>query len=108
MEESIIQEFVHTDDENNEMFSKKILDNVYEMLEARQAINGNSEDEGDHTVAEACAQFLEPAEDHVNFGEFELVYEKVVEVEDQLLCPNVQAKEGDDYNKLKDSFGHFQ
>ena len=58
-----------------------------------QAINDNSEDEGDHTVAEACAQFPEPAEDNVNFRGFELMYEKVVEVEDQMLCPDVQAKE---------------
>ena len=106
IDESTIEEFVHIDDENNEVLSKEIFDDVNEMLEMMQAKNDNSEDESDHAVAEAGAQFLEPAED--NFGRFEFMYEKFLEVEDQLLCPDVQAQVGDDCNELKNSFERFQ
>ena len=99
---------MHTDDENNEVFSKEILDDVNEIFGTMQAKNDNSEDESDHAIAEADAQFLEPAEDNVNFGGFELMYEKVLEAEGQLLCPVVQAQVGDDYNELKNSFERFQ
>ena len=61
-DKSTIEEFVHINDENKEVFSKVIFDDVYEMLETMQATNDNSEDESDHTVAEVCAQFPEPAE----------------------------------------------
>ena len=70
-------------------------------MEATQVTNDNSEDECDHVVAEACAQFPKPAEDNANFGGFELVYEKVVEVNNRLSCPDVQAQLEDDYNELK-------
>ena len=33
---------------------------------------------------------------------------KVLEVEDQLLCPDVQDEAGIDHNKLKNSFEFFQ
>ena len=36
------------------------------------------------------------------------MHKKVVEVEDQLFCPDVQAEVGDGYNELKNSFEHFQ
>ena len=32
------------------------------------------------------------------------VYKKVLEVEDQLLCPNVQAQTGNYYNELRNFF----
>ena len=35
-------------------------------------------------------------------------YSKVLEVEDQLLCPVMQEQAGDDYNKLKNTFECFQ
>ena len=36
------------------------------------------------------------------------MYIKVLEVEDQLLCPDVQAQAENDYNDLKNSFDLFQ
>ena len=36
------------------------------------------------------------------------MYEKVLEVEDQLLCPDVQAQVGAYYNELKNSFENSQ
>ena len=35
-------------------------------------------------------------------------YRKVLEVEDQLLCPVMQEQAGDDYDKLKTTFECFQ
>ena len=72
---------MHIDDENK-VFSKEILDDINKMLEAMQATVDNSEDESDHAVAGTCALFPQPEQDNVNFGEFELIYEKVLEVED--------------------------
>ena len=66
IDESTLDEFMHIDNENREVFSKEILDDVNEMLKTMQAKNDNLEGESDHTVAEACAQFPEPAEDNVN------------------------------------------
>ena len=36
------------------------------------------------------------------------MYEKDLEVKDQLWCPEVKAQVGGEYNKLKKSFEHFQ
>ena len=67
----------------------------------------NSDDESNHTVAEACAQFWEPAEGNISFCGFDLMYEKVLEFEYHLLCSDLKAQVGDDYNELKNSFEHF-
>ena len=72
-----------------------------------QVTKDNSEDESDHTVSKACAQFPEPAEDNVNFGGFELMNEKFLKVENHLLYYDVQAQVGDDYNELKNFFEDF-
>ena len=64
-------------------------------------------DESDHTSAETCTSFLKLAEDGVNFCGFENMYEKVLEMEDQLLYPEGQAQVGDEYRELKNSFGQF-
>ena len=42
------------------------------------------------------------------FCGFENMYEKIFEMKDQLLCPEVQAQVGDEYSKLKNSFEWFQ
>ena len=42
-----------------------------------------------------------------NFG-FENTYEKVLEIEDQLLCSEARAQVGDEYSELKNSFAQFQ
>ena len=98
---------MYIDNENNEMFSKKISDDISEMLETMQATNDNSDDESNHTVAKACAQFWEPAEGNISFCGFDLMYEKVLELEYHLLCSDLKAQVGDDYDELKNSFEHF-
>ena len=105
-----IDQFVHVDDENSKEFSHEILDNVNDVLERMQTVNDTgNEDESNHiTVAEACTNTPAQTESNVTFGGFEHMYNKVLEVEDQLLCHHVQDEVGIDYNKLKNSFKIFQ
>ena len=90
IDESTLDEFVHVDDKNNNEFLHEILDDVNEVLKSIQATNDN-EDENVHTVVKSCAHSPAPTGNDVTFCWFEHTYNKVNEVEDQLLCPDVQA-----------------
>ena len=59
-------------------------------------------------MAEACTNTPAQTESNITFGGFEHMYNKVLEVEDQLFCPDVQDEAGIDYNVLKNSFEIFQ
>ena len=83
IDKSTLDEFVHVDDKNSEEFSYKILDDVNEALESIQATN-NNEDKNVHTVVKSCALSPIPTVNDVTFCEFEYIYNKVLEVEDQL------------------------
>ena len=107
IDESTLDEFVHVDDENSEEFSHEILDDVNEVLESKQATNDN-EDENVRTVVESCSHSPARTGNDVTFCGFEHIYNKVLEVEDQLLCPDVQAQAGNYYNELRNSFELFQ
>ena len=107
IDESTLDEFVHVDDKNSEEFSYEILDDVNEVLESIQATN-NNEDKNIHTVVKSCAHSPTPTVNDVTYCEFEYIYNKVLEVEDQLLCPVMQAQAGNYYNELRNSFELFQ
>ena len=107
IDESTLNEFVHVDDKNSKEFSHEILGDVNEVLESIQATNDN-EDENVHTVVESCAHSPAPTGNDVTFCGFEHIYNKVLEVEDQLLCPDVQVQAGNCYNELRNSFELFQ
>ena len=110
IDENIPDEFVHVYDENREEFSHEILDDVNEVLESMyivQAANDN-EDKNVLTVVESCAHSPAPTGNDVTFCGFEHIYNKVLEVEDQLLCLDVQAQAGNYYNELRNSFELFQ
>ena len=68
-----------------------------------QTVNDTgNEDESNHImVAEARTNTPAQTESNVTFGGFEHLYNKVIEVEDQLLCSDVQDEAGIDYNELK-------
>ena len=100
IDESTLDEFVHVYDEISEEFS-------HEVLKSIQATNDNK-DENVHTVVESCAHNPAPTGNDITFCGFEHIYNKVLEVENQLLCPNVQAQAGNYYNELKNSFKLFQ
>ena len=44
----------------------------------------------------------------MTFSGLEHIYNKVFEVEDQLLCPDVQVQAGNCYNELRNFFELFQ
>ena len=104
--ESIVNEFVHVDDENSEEITHEIMNQVNEVLERMQETNDN-EDESNLTMVEASAHGPETTENNVTCVGFELMYNKVLEVEDQFLCPDVQAQAGNDFKELKNSFELF-
>ena len=82
------------------------MNDVNEALESIQAINDN-EDENVHTVVESCAHSPAPTGNDVTFYEFEHIYNKLFEVEDQLLCLDVQVQARNYYNELRNSFELF-
>ena len=108
IDEGTMDEFVHADDENGEEFSKEIMEDVNEVLTRAQTTVGN-EDANEDMIVEACAQNSEPVvlTNDVTFDGFEKMYNKVLEVEDQLLCPTAQAQAGDGYSEMKNSFEIF-
>ena len=105
IDESTLDEFVHVDDKNSEKFSHEILVDVNEVLESIQATNDNK-DENVHTVVELCAPSPAPIGNEVIF--LEHIYNKVFEVEDRLLCPDIQIQAGNYYNELRNFFQLFQ
>ncbi|KAI6650794.1 hypothetical protein LOD99_7845 [Oopsacas minuta] len=94
---------MHVDDENNEEYSQAMLDDVNEVLATMHTENDDSDDDSDDQ-SNASA----PIENEVTFNGFEQLHRKVLEVEDQLLCTDVQAQAGDAYGELKDTFENFQ
>ena len=100
IDESTLDEFVHVYDKNSEEF-------LHEVLESIQATNDNK-DENVHTVVESCAHSPAPTGNDITFCGFEHIHNKVLEVEDQLLCPDVQVQAENYYNELRNSFKLFQ
>ena len=69
--------------------------------------SGGDADTGDEAgPSNACDGEL--VSHSVVFHGFDQIYSKVLEVEDQLLCPVLQEQAGDNYDKLKTTFECFQ
>ena len=71
-------------------FSCGGLDDIKQGLERMFTANDN-EGENVHTVIKTCVHSSEQVENNVTLGGFE--YNKVLEVEDQVLCPNMQTQQ---------------
>jgi len=100
-----LDEFMHIDNENNEEYSEALLDDVNMALAAVQS--GEDADTDDEAgPSDVCDGEL--VTNSVVFHGFDQLYSKVLEVEDQLLCPVLQEQAGDDYDKLKTTFECFQ
>ncbi len=48
------------------------------------------------------------SQDRVEFNGFESLYKQILDIEDQLLCSNVQTKAKETFDDLKKSFEEFQ
>jgi hypothetical protein len=101
IDSSELNEFIHADDENNEMFAASVLEDVEEVMETMN-ISEIAENEDDDE-----ADPLE-TESHTQFEGFEALYEQVLDIEDQLLCHEVQIEADETYDDLKKSFEVFQ
>ena len=100
-----LDEFMHIDDEKNEEYSEALLEDINTALAAVQS--GEDADTDDETgPSNACDG--EPISNSVVFHGFDQLYNKVLEIEDQLLCPVLQEQAGDDYDKIKTTFESFQ
>jgi hypothetical protein len=97
IDSSELDEFIHADDENNEIFSASVLEDVEEVLETMN-ISEIAESEDDNEA--------DPS--HTQFEGFKDLYEQVLDIEDQLLCHEVQIEAGETYDDLKKSFEVFQ
>ena len=100
-----LDKFMHIDDEKNEEYSEALLDDVNAALAAVQSGEGADTDD-EAGPSNACDG--EIVTNSVVFHGFDQLYSKVLEVEDQLLCPVLQEEAGDDYDKIKTTFESFQ
>jgi hypothetical protein len=48
------------------------------------------------------------SQDRVEFHGFEYLYKQIIDIEDQLLCSNVQTEAKEGFDDLKKSFEEFQ
>ena len=105
IESSELDEFVHADDENNEKFAAAVLEDVKELLETMN-VSEIAENEGDDE-ADPLEKNVE-TESHTQFEGFEVLYKQVLDIEDQLLCREVQIEANETFDDLKKSFEVFQ
>ena len=64
IDECTIEELMHINGKNHEVFLQEIFDDVIEVLETMQT-RAENVDESDHVIAETWSPFLEPTEDKV-------------------------------------------
>jgi hypothetical protein len=81
-----------------------VLEDVEELLESMK-INETGLDE-DNDVNQP-KQIVE-SQDRVEFHGFESLYKQILDIEDQLLCSNVQTEAEEAFDNLKKSFEEFQ
>ena len=100
-----LDEFMHIDDEKNEEYSDALLDDVNTAL---AAVQYGEDADTDDEAGPSNAYDGELVTNSVVFHGFDQLYSKVLEVEDQLLCPVLQEQAGDNYDKIKTTFESFQ
>ena len=100
-----LDEFMHIDDEKNQEYSNALLDDVNTALAAVQSGEDADTDDEAGPSNDCDGDFVTNS---VVFHGFDQLYNQVLEVEDQLLCPVLQEQAGDDYDKIKTTFESFQ
>ena len=90
-----LDEFMHIDDERNEEYSEALLDDVNTAL---AEVQSGKDADTDEEAGPSSACDGELVTNSVIFHGFDQLYSKVLEVEDQLLCPDLQEQAGDDYD----------
>jgi hypothetical protein len=102
--QSELEEFVHIDDESNEEYVVAVLEDVEELLESMKINEVGFDEDKDVNQLEQIVE----SQDRVEFHGFESLYKKILDIEDQLLCSNVQTEAKEAFDDLKKSFEEFQ
>ncbi len=100
---SELEEFVHIDDEDNEKYATAILEDVEELLETMKIAETVMDDDGDVNIQELNVGL----ENGVIFQGFDSLHKQVLDIKDQLLCPEVQAEVEETFDDFKKSFESF-
>jgi hypothetical protein len=85
---SKLEEFIHIDDEDNEEYAIVVLEDVEELLETMKTVETAMDDDGNVNIQELNVGL----ENKVIFQGFDSFDKQVLDIEDQLLYPEVQAK----------------
>ncbi|KAL2621507.1 hypothetical protein R1flu_001712 [Riccia fluitans] len=85
------EEFVHIDDENSEEFAAVVLEDVEQLLQTMKVSEENQEDVNKDENVTSQVTHGELGNSFV-FKGFESLYKQVVDIEDQLICLEVQAE----------------
>jgi hypothetical protein len=95
-----LEEFVHVDNENNEEFAVTVLEDIEELLETMKIVEENLDDDNDDDILTFQASDSGLG-NIIVFKGFESLYKQVVDIEDQLLCSEVQKEAEETFDDLK-------
>jgi hypothetical protein len=99
-----LEEFVHIDDESNEEYAAVVLEDVEELLESMKINEAGLDEDSDVNQLEQIVE----SQDRVEFHGFESLYKQILDIDNQLLCSNVQTEAEEAFDDLKKSFKEFQ
>ncbi len=98
-----LEKFVHIDDEDNEKYATVVLEDVEELLETMKIVEMAMDDDDVNTQ-----ELNVGLKNEVIFQGFDFLYKQVLDIEDQLLCLEVQTEAEETFDDLKKSFESFQ
>jgi hypothetical protein len=101
---SKVEEFVHIDDEDNKEYAIVVLEDVEELLETMKIAEMAMDDDGDVNTQELNVA----SENRVIFHGFNSLYTQVLDIEDQLLCPEFKQKQRKHSMTLRNRLNHFR
>ena len=95
--------FLEMDNENSLEYVEAVMEDVNNLLNSQAVENANNENSDDEAEA---AQMDD--EGQVTFVGFDDLYDKMLALEDQLLCKEFENEAGEHYDMLMSSFTLFQ
>jgi hypothetical protein len=101
--EDELNSFLDRDNENSLEYIEAVMEDVNDLLNSQAVENTISENSDDETDA---AQMDD--EGQATFIGFDNLYDKMLALEDQLLCKEFENEAGEHYEMLMSSFSLFQ
>jgi len=89
--EQEINEFLNSNNENSLEYIESIIEDVNDLVNSEAIENANIESSNDEAKA------LQSSNDEVCFTGFDDLYEKLLALEDQLICKEFENGVGEDY-----------